>query len=93
MASFEAMYQRRCKSPTLRDKATKSHILGPAMLEHDAERVQHIIKRLLTAQSQQKSYAERRKWNLEFKVGDHMFLRVSLVKGTTWFMYTSTLSP
>ena len=35
-----------------------------------------IRKRLLKAQSQQKSYVDRRLRSLEFEVGDHIFLEV-----------------
>lgn len=35
-----------------------------------------IRKRLLTAQSRQKSYVDRRRQPLEFKVKDHVFLKV-----------------
>ena len=40
-----------------------------------------ILKRLLTAQSRQKSYADRRHRPLEFEVGDHVFLKVMLKRG------------
>ena len=36
-----------------------------------------IRQRFLTAQSRQKSYADKRRRPLEFKVGDHIFLKVT----------------
>ncbi|GFY97535.1 hypothetical protein Acr_12g0000760 [Actinidia rufa] len=57
------------------------------------EKVVLIRKRLLTAQSRQKSYADRRKRHLEFAVGDHVFLRVSPKKGLMRFGHSGKLSP
>ena len=44
-----------------------------------------IQKHLLTAQSQQKSYTNRRRRPLEFEVGDHVFLKVMLNRGVVRF--------
>ena len=44
--------------------------------ERGPSRVDLIRKRLLKAQSRQKSYADRRWRPLEFEVGDHVFLKV-----------------
>ena len=45
-----------------------------------------IQKRLLTAQSRQKSYVDRRRRPLEFEVGDHVFLKVIPNKGVVRFL-------
>jgi len=45
------------------------------------------------AQNRQKSYADRRRRPLEFRVGDHVFLRVSPTKGITRFGKAGKLSP
>jgi len=42
-------------------------------------------KRLQTAQSRQKSYADNRRIPLEFNVGDHVFLKLSPLKGSVHF--------
>ena len=52
-----------------------------------------IQKRLLMAQSQQKSYADRRRRPLEFEVGDHVFLKVMPKKGVVRFGKRGKLSP
>ena len=44
-----------------------------------------IRKCLLTAQSRQKSYADRRRRPLEFEVGDHVFLKMMLKRGVVRF--------
>ena len=52
-----------------------------------------IQSRLLTAQSRQKSYADRRVRPLEFMVGDRVWLRVSPMKGVMRFGRKGKLSP
>ena len=52
-----------------------------------------IWKRLLTAQSRQKSYTDRRRRPLEFEVGDHVFLKVMPKIGVVRFDKRGKLSP
>ncbi|KAK2445863.1 hypothetical protein QL285_016745 [Trifolium repens] len=47
----------------------------------------------MTAQSRQKSYSDKRRRPLEFTVGDHVFLRVSPMKGVLRFGRKGKLSP
>ena len=51
-----------------------------------------IRKRLLTAQSRQKSYADKRRRPLEFEVGDHVFLKVMPKRGVVRFDKQGKLS-
>ena len=51
-------------------------IIGPDMIRDTSEKVDLNWKRLLTAQSRQKSYIDRQRRHLEFEVGDHVFLKV-----------------
>jgi hypothetical protein len=49
------------------------------------EKVKQIQANILTAQSRQKSYADKRRRPLEFKVGDHVYLQVFPMKGVHRF--------
>ena len=51
-----------------------------------------IRKRLLKAQSRQKSYTDRRRRPLEFEVGDHVFLKVMPKRGVVKFEKRGKLS-
>ena len=51
-------------------------ITSPDLIRDTFENVDLIQKRLLTAQSRQKSYTYRQRRPLEFEVGDHVFLKV-----------------
>jgi hypothetical protein len=47
--------------------------------------VKQIQANILAAQSRQKSYTDKRRSPLEFEVGDHVYLRVSPMKGVRCF--------
>lgn len=57
------------------------------------EQVRLIRDRLRTAQSRQKSYADRRRRELSFKVGDHVYLKVTPFKSTHRFGVKGKLAP
>jgi hypothetical protein len=57
------------------------------------EKVRQICTNILTAQSHQKSYTDKRHRPLEFEVGDHIYLRVSPMKGIHRFGIKGKLAP
>ena len=59
MAPYEDLYGRPCRFPIFWTEVGDSSITGPDMIR-DTENVGLIQKRLLTAQSQKKIYADRR---------------------------------
>ena len=65
---------------------------GPDLVRDASKKVDLICKRLLTAQSQQESYADRRWRPLEFEVGDHVFLKVMPKRGVVRFGKQGKLS-
>ena len=93
MAPYEALYGRPCKSPFCWTEVGESSITGPDMIRNTSEKVSLIRQRLLTAQSQQKSYTNVRCRPLEFKVGDHVFLKVMPKRGVVMFGKRGKLSP
>ncbi|EOY08454.1 DNA/RNA polymerases superfamily protein [Theobroma cacao] len=81
MAPFEALYGRRCRSPIGWLEVGERKLLGPELVQDATEKTHMIRQTMLTAQSRQKSYADNRRRDLEFQVGDHVFLKVSPTKG------------
>ena len=55
--------------------------MSPDLIKDNSKKVGLIWRRLLMAQSRQKSYADRRRRPLEFEVGDHVFLKVMPKRG------------
>jgi hypothetical protein len=49
------------------------------------EKVKQIQANVLAAQSRQKSYIDKRRSPLKFEVGDHVYLRVSPMRGVCHF--------
>jgi hypothetical protein len=93
MAPYEALYGRPCRSPSCWNEVGEKSLLGPQQVQDCAEKVALIRKRLLMAQSRQKSYADRRRRDLNFEVGENVFLKVSPLKGIMRFGVKRKLSP
>ena len=81
MSPFEALYGRQCRSPIGWFDSAEMDFLDTDFLRDAMEQVCMIQYRLLTTQSRQKSYADRRVRALVFMEGDHVWLRVSPMKG------------
>jgi hypothetical protein len=52
-----------------------------------------IGQNLKVAQSRQKSYADKRRRDLSFKIGDFVYLKVSPMRGTRRFKVKGKLAP
>jgi len=93
MAPYEALYGSRCISPLCWDVVGERSLVGPDWVRQTHDKVSDIRRNLLTAQSRQKSYADIRRRDLEFVVGDEVFLKVSLTRGVFRFGTKGKLSP
>ena len=70
----------------------ESSITGPDLIRKTSEKIGLIRKRLLTVQSQQKSYIDKQRRPLEFEVDDHVFLKVIPKRGVVRFGKRGKLS-
>ncbi|KAA0045487.1 hypothetical protein IC582_016192 [Cucumis melo] len=93
MATFEVLYGRCCKSPVFWGEIGEQGLLGLELVQTTNTAMQKIRARMLTAQSRQKSYANVRRKDLEFDVGDMVFLKVAPMKGVLRFEKKGKLSP
>lgn len=93
MSPFEALYGRRCRTPLNWSESGERPFFGPDIVMEAEEQVRLIRDRLRTAQSRQKSYADRRRRELSFKVGDHVYLKVTPFKSTHHFGVKVKLAP
>ena len=93
MAPYEALYGRPCRSPICWTEVGEGSITAPNLIRDTTKKVGLIQKRLLTAQSRHKSYADKRRRPLEFEVGDHVFLKVMPKRGVVRFGKRGKLSP
>jgi hypothetical protein len=76
MSPFEALYGRKCNTLVSWDNPTNRVVVGPDFLMEMEERMIKIKQNLKDAQDRQKSYADKGRTHREFKVGDHVFLKV-----------------
>ena len=68
-------------------------MLEPELVQETTRNIQLLKKRLETARSRQKSYADPRRRDVEFKVGDQVFLKVSPKRGIFRFGKKGKLAP
>ena len=64
MASYEALYGRKCRSPIYWIELGKKHIEGSKLIKETSENMSIIQERLKTAFSRQKSYADLKRKDL-----------------------------
>ncbi|WVZ89417.1 hypothetical protein U9M48_035829 [Paspalum notatum var. saurae] len=93
MAPFEALYGRRCRTPLNWSGPGERVTFGPDLVTQAEEQVKFIHSNLKKAQSRQQSYSDRRRRPLAFEEGDHVYLRVSPMKGVHRFGVKGKLAP
>jgi hypothetical protein len=93
MSPFEALYGRKCQTPLMWSNVGEKTLEGPACVKEAEEKVALIHKRLLEAQSRQKSYADNSRRELKFEEGDSVYLKVSLMRGVKRFQVKEKLAP
>ncbi|WVZ79414.1 hypothetical protein U9M48_026994 [Paspalum notatum var. saurae] len=93
MAPFEALYGRRCRTPLNWSEPGERTTFGPDLVTQAEEQVKFIQSNLKSAQSRQKSYSDKRRRPLVFEKGDHVYLRVSPMKGVHRFGVKGKLAP
>ena len=93
MAPYEALYGRKCRTPVCWDKVGERKLVGLEIVQVTCDKVKVIRDRLKIAQNRQKSYADNCSRDLEFEVGDMVFLMISPWKGVLRFGKRGKLSP
>ena len=93
MAPFGVLYGRKCRTPLNWSETGEGLVFGPDILREVEEQVQLVRERLKTTKSRQKSYADARRRDVNFQVGDHVYLWVTPLKGTQRFHVKGKLAP
>ncbi|GJU72818.1 putative reverse transcriptase domain-containing protein [Tanacetum coccineum] len=82
-APFEALYERKCRSPVIWTEVGESQLIGPELVQETTKKIFQIKERLKTARSRKKSYADKRRYNtLCFQVID------DVDKSTMYLLYS-----
>ncbi|XP_062113070.1 uncharacterized protein LOC133824218 [Humulus lupulus] len=79
-------------APLLWDEIGERRLAGPELVLKATSAIEIIRKDILIAQSRQQSYANAKRWDIEFEVGDKVFLKVLPTKGVKRFGKRGKLS-
>ncbi|WVZ89243.1 hypothetical protein U9M48_035669 [Paspalum notatum var. saurae] len=79
---FEALYGKRIRQ-----------VFGPDIIQDAEQQLWIVQENLRVAQSRQRSYADVRRRDLSFKVDDHVYLKVSPMRGIRRFNMKGKLAP
>ena len=93
MSPYEALYGKQCRTPLCWNEMGERKLLGPEIVQATVDKVNVIRAKLKAAQDRQKSYADKRRKDLEFEVEDRVFLKLSPWKGVVRFGKRGKLSP
>ncbi|CAN0841373.1 Transposon Ty3-G Gag-Pol polyprotein [Linum grandiflorum] len=92
-APYEALYGRKCRTPLCWDEEGERQITGPELVQETADKVKIIRERLRVAQDRQKQYADQRTREVNYEIGEKVFLKVSPWKGLMRFGKKGKLAP
>ena len=93
MAPYEALYGRRCRTSMCWTELHEHKIIGPDLVKDTKEKVWIIQQRLKYASDRQRSYANLKRKDIEYEIGDKVFLKVSQWKKILRFGRKGKLSP
>jgi hypothetical protein len=93
MSPFETLYGRKCRTPLYWDQTGGRQFFGPELIQEAEEQVCIIRENLRVAQTRQKSYDDNRRRPLEFEERNHVYVKVSPLRGMRRFKVKGKLSP
>ena len=93
MAPYEALYGRRCRTPMCLIELHEHKIIGPDLVKDTEEKVQIIQQRLKAASDRQRSYADLKRRDIAYELGDKVSLKVSSWRKILRFGKKGKLSP
>jgi transposase InsO family protein len=81
MSPFQALYGRSCRTPLQWDQPREKQVFGPDVLLEAEENIKMVQENLKIMQSRQRTYADTRRRELSFEIGDFVYLKVSPIRG------------
>ncbi|WVZ52909.1 hypothetical protein U9M48_003909 [Paspalum notatum var. saurae] len=93
MAPFEALYGKRCRTPLNWSEPGERVTFGPDLVTRAEAQVKMIHNNLKRARSRAEKLLDKRRRPLVFEEGDHVYLRVSPMKGVHRFGVKGKLAP
>jgi hypothetical protein len=93
ISPFKVLYGRYCRTLLHWDQPGERQVFGLDILLEAEENIKMVRENRKTAQSRQRSYADTRKRELSFEVGDFVYLKVSPIRGIKRFGVKGKLAP
>jgi hypothetical protein len=93
ISPFEALYGRNYRTLLHWDQPGERQVFGLEILLEAKEYIRMVRENLKAAQCRQRSYADTRRRELNFEVGDYVYLKVSPIIGTKRFGVKGKLAP
>ena len=93
MAPYEALYGRKYRTPLCWTKLSEKKVIGPNLIQETEEKVKMIRERLKVANNRHKSYADMKRKDIRYEIGEKVFLKVSPWKKVMRFGKKGKLSP
>ena len=93
MAPYEALYGRKCRTPLCWTELSEKKVIGPDLIQETEEKVKMIRERLKISNDRQKSYADMKRKDIRYEIGEKVFLKVSPWKKVMRFGKKDKLSP
>ncbi|XP_043817355.1 uncharacterized protein LOC122725013 [Manihot esculenta] len=75
MTPYEVLYGKRCKTPLCWNEVGERQLEGPELVQHTINKIQMIKSRLKAVQDRHKSYADLKRRDIEYNVGDKDHMR------------------
>ena len=76
MSLFKALYGKKCNTQVRWDNPVDRVVVGPKLVKEMEEQMLKIKENLKYSKDRKKNYVDKNRTHREFKVGDHVFLKV-----------------
>ena len=93
MAPYKDLYGRKCRTPLCWKELSEKKVNCPDLIQETEENVKMIRDRLKVAKDKQKSYADMKRKDIRYEIGEKVFLKVSPWKMVMRFGKKGKLSP
>ena len=93
MEPYETLYGRKCRTSMCWTELSEKKVIDLDLIQETEEKVKMIRERLKVVADRQKSYVDLKRKDIQYEIGEKVFLKVSLWKKVMRFGRNDKLSP
>ena len=93
MTPYEALYRRKCRTSFCWTELKEKKVIDPDLIQETKEKVKMIRDRLKVSTNRHISYADMKRKNIPYEVGEKVFMKVSPLKKVMRFGKKGKLNP